>query len=265
MVMTQAAQAVSRPVPAIRIRGLTRRFGKMTAVDALDLDVPAGSLFGLVGPNGAGKTTTLSMVTGVLRPDAGTVSLFGTDVWTDPPATKARTGVLPDGPAMFDRLSGAELIEYAGRLRGLPRADARSRAGDLLRVLGLRDSADNLVVDYSAGMKKKIGLACALVHSPRLLVLDEPFESVDPVSSETIRSLLRDYAAAGGTVVLSSHVMEVVETLCTDLAVVAAGRVLAEGSVAAVRGEGTLQQRFLALVGGVPEEAALTWLGSSSG
>ena len=263
--MMQAAPPVSRPVPAISIRGLTRRFGKTIAVDALDLDVPVGSMFGLVGPNGAGKTTTLSMVTGVLRPDAGTVSLFGTDVWTDPPATKARTGVLPDGPAMFDRLSGAELIEYAGRLRGLARADARSRAGDLLRVLGLLDAADNLVVDYSAGMKKKIGLACALVHSPKLLVLDEPFESVDPVSSETIRSLLRDYVAAGGTVVLSSHVMEVVEALCTDLAVVVASRVLAEGSVSAVRGAGTLQQRFLALVGGVPEEAALTWLGSSSG
>ena len=262
--MTQPTLLVTRPAPAISIRGLTRRFGDMTAVDALDLDVPAGSLFGLVGPNGAGKTTTLSMVTGVLRPDAGTVSLFGTDVWTDPAATKALTGVLADGPAMFDRLSGAELIEYAGRLRGLRRTEARSRAGDLLRVLGLRDSADNLVVDYSAGMKKKIGLACALVHAPRLLVLDEPFESVDPVSSETIRSLLRDYAAAGGTVVLSSHVMEVVEALCTDLAVVGSGRVLAEGSVAQVRGQGTLQQRFLTLVGGVPEEAALTWLGSSS-
>ena len=263
--MTQQAPPVARRVPAISIRGLTRRFGTTTAVDALDLDIPAGSLFGLLGPNGAGKTTTLSMVTGLLRPDAGTVELFGTDVWTDPPAAKARIGVLPDGPMMFDRLSGAELIEYAGRLRGLPRADARSRAHDLLRVLGLRGAADNLVVDYSAGMKKKVGLACALVHSPPLLVLDEPFESVDPVSSETIRSLLRGYATAGGTVVLSSHVMEVVETLCTDLAVLGAGRVLAEGSVAAIRGDGTLQQRFLTLVGGVPEEAALTWLGSSSG
>ncbi|WP_091186869.1 ABC transporter ATP-binding protein [Microlunatus flavus] len=250
----------------MRLTGLVKSFGVKRAVDGLDLQVPAGSLFGLVGPNGAGKTTTLSMATGLLRPDAGTAEVLGHDVWTDPAAAKATMGVLPDGVRLFDRLSGRELLSYVGRLRRVPPADIASRSGDLLEALGLAADADTLVADYSAGMTKKIGLACALVHAPRLLVLDEPFEAVDPVSGEGIRSILRRYTRDGGTVVLSSHVMELVESLCDQVAVVAQGRVLVSGPVDEVRAGSTLQQRFLELVGfRAGDEEGLAWLRSSSG
>jgi ABC-2 type transport system ATP-binding protein len=212
-------------VPALRVVDLVKSFGDKRAVDDLSLDVQPGSMYGLVGPNGAGKTTTLSMVTGLLRPDAGRVEVLGRDVWSDPVRAKALIGVLPDGLHVFDRLSGRELIRYVALLRGLDRRVADTRADELLHALGLADDAELLVCDYSTGMTKKIGLACALVHAPRLLILDEPFEAVDPVSGDVIRQILRTYVASGGTVLLSSHVMEIVEALCDSLAVMAHGRV----------------------------------------
>jgi ABC-2 type transport system ATP-binding protein len=250
--------------PVLSLRSLHKRFGQKIAVGDLSLDVPAGSMLGLLGPNGAGKTTTLSMATGLLRPDAGTATVLGADVWSDPAAAKARMGVLPDGVRMFDRLTGAELLRYTGLLRGMAEADVTSRATELLAALGLDQAASTLVVDYSAGMRKKIGLACALIHAPRLLVLDEPFEAVDPVSGEAIRSILRGFVASGGTVVLSSHVMELVESLCDRVAIVAEGRILADGTLDEVRAGASLQQRFLQLVG-VHElgEGTLAWLRSS--
>jgi ABC-2 type transport system ATP-binding protein len=261
----------SPAVPALRLRGLSKRFGDTLAVDGLDLDVPAGSFFGLVGPNGAGKTTTLSMATGLLRPDAGTAAVLGTELWApgrgaaSPAAGKALLGVLPDGLRTFDRLTGAELVRYAGLLRGLDRDVALARTGELLAALDLTAAADVLVVDYSAGMTKKIGLACALVHAPRVLVLDEPFEAVDPVSATAIRAILQAFVTGGGTVVLSSHVMDLVQRLCDAVAVVAAGRVLAVGTVDEVRGGGSLEDRFVQLVGARPtDEGALSWLRASS-
>ena len=251
--------------PALAAIGLVKTFGAKRAVAGLDLAVPRGRLFGLVGPNGAGKTTTLSMATGLLRPDAGRVLVEGIDVWADPPAAKARMGVLPDGLRLFDRLSARELLRYIGLLRRMDLALVQARSAELLQVFELTADADRLVVDYSAGMTKKIGLACALIHAPRLLVLDEPFESVDPVSGETIRSILRSFVAGGGTVVLSSHVMELVEQLCDHVAVVAEGRVLATGPIDAVRAGEPLQQRFLHLLGAHGlGEGALSWLRSSS-
>lgn len=252
--------------PALSLEGLTKSFGAKWAVDRLTLQVPRGCMFGLVGPNGAGKTTTLSMATGLLRPDAGSARILGADVWSDPAAAKALLGVLPDGFRLFDRLSGSELLRYVGLLRRVPPADIATRSAELLEAFGLREEADTLVVEYSAGMTKKIGLACALIHAPRLLIADEPFESVDPVSGEGIRSILRNYVHGGGTVVMSSHVMELVESLCSELAVVAQGRVLAAGSVAEVAAGESLQQRFLDLVGfRATGEEALSWLRSSSG
>ena len=222
-------------------------------------------MFALVGPNGAGKTTTLSMATGLLRPDAGVARVLDHDVWSDPAAAKALMGVLPDGLRLFDRLSGRELLRYVGLLRKVYPAEIDSRSGDLLEALGLQADRDTLVVEYSAGMTKKIGLACALIHAPRLLILDEPFEAVDPVSGEGIRSILRNYARSGGTVVMSSHVMELVESLCDELAVVAQGRVLAGGTLDDVRAGSSLQQRFLELVGfHAAGEESLAWLRSSS-
>jgi ABC-2 type transport system ATP-binding protein len=251
--------------PALSLVGLYKSFGTKRAVNDLSLDVRRGCMFGLVGPNGAGKTTTLSMATGLLRPDAGTAVVLDLDVWRDPPAAKALMGVLPDGLRLFDRLSGSELLRYVGLLRGVSPDDIASRSDDLLEALGLREDSDTLVVEYSAGMTKKIGLACALIHAPRLLLLDEPFESIDPVSGEAIRSILRNYAQSGGTVVMSSHVMELVESLCDELAVVAQGRVLAAGTLDQVRAGSTLQQRFLELVGfEAAGEEALSWLRSSS-
>ena len=261
--------------PALALRGLTKVFSGVPAVDRLDLDVPRGSFFGLVGPNGAGKTTTLSMATGLLRPDAGTSYVDGYDVWGQtrpgettrggPVEAKRRVGILPDGQRLFDRLSGPELLEYTGLLRGMPPDVVDGRSRELLDVLDLTSAGNKLVVDYSAGMRKKIGLAAALLHSPRLLVLDEPFEAVDPVSAATIRGILQHYAASGGTVIFSSHVMELVERLCDHVAVIALGRVLANGPIDQVRDGRPLEEVFVGLVGAGPGSGeGLSWLGSSS-
>ncbi len=248
--------SVEAPLPpALSLHRLTKVYGSVRAVDDLSLDVPVGSFFGVVGPNGAGKTTTLSMATGLLRPDAGSAAVLGEPLWDDEASLtsgKARLGVLPDGLRLYDRLTGAELVRYAGLLHGLPRAEALARAEELLEVLDLAGAARKLVVDYSAGMTKKVALACALVHAPRVLVLDEPFEAVDPVSAAGIREILATFVDGGGTVVLSSHVMDLVERVCDRVAVVAGGRVLAAGTVEEVRGGGTLEQAFVHLVRGAP-------------
>src|ERR1700740_3245828 len=182
---------------AIEVRGLRKSFGAKEAVAAIDLDIAAGSLAGLVGPNGAGKTTSLSMMTGLLRPDSGQILINGIDVWKDPPAAKAAIGVVPAEARLFERLSGAELLEYSGRLRGLPVAEARSRAEQLLDVLDLTADAKRLVADYSTGMRKKAALGCALIHNPSVLFLDEPLEGVDPISADMIRRLLARLVASG--------------------------------------------------------------------
>jgi ABC-2 type transport system ATP-binding protein len=251
---------------AVRTHGLAKRFGPHWAVAGVDLDVPRGSFAGLLGPNGAGKTTTLSMATGLLRPDAGTVEVDGHDVWSDPVGVKARIGVLPEGLRLFERLSGRELLAYNGRLRRLPVADIEQRSHDLLRLMGLTADADKLVVDYSTGMRKKIGLAAALLHNPAVLFLDEPFEGVDPVSANTLREVLVRYTASGATVVLSSHVMELVERLCDWVTIMTEGRIVAQGPTDDVRGGRSLNDAFIELVGGTghPTED-LAWLGSGPG
>jgi ABC-2 type transport system ATP-binding protein len=251
--------------PAIEVRGLRKSFEKKEAVAGVDLEIAAGSLAGLVGPNGAGKTTTLSMMTGLLRPDAGRIVINGLDVWADPAAAKAVIGVVPAEVRLFERLSGEELLEYAGRLRGLPATEARSRAAQLLDVLGLTDDAKRLVADYSTGMRKKAALGCALIHNPSVLFLDEPLEGVDPVSADVIRRLLTRLVGTGATVLFSSHVMELVEQVCDHVSVIDKGKILATGTTDQVRGGKTLQQAFIDLVGPrAKDEEGLTWLGSSS-
>ncbi|WDZ85923.1 ABC transporter ATP-binding protein [Micromonospora cathayae] len=247
--------------PALVLRGLAKRFDSKVAVAGVDLDVPAGSFYGLLGPNGAGKTTTLSMAVGLLRPDAGRAWVLGYDVWGDPVQAKRLLGVMPDGVRLFDRLTGAELLAYHGLLRGMDPTVVDRRAAELLDVLALGDAGRTLVVDYSAGMKKKIGLACALLHGPRLLVLDEPFEAVDPVSAALIRDILHRYVTGGGTVVFSSHVMEVVERLCTHVAILADGTIKRVGTLAEVRGDRSLEQVFVEVVGGrTATGEELSWL-----
>lgn len=230
----------------------------------MSLSVPVGTIFGIVGPNGAGKTTTLSMVTGLLRPDGGSVSVHGADVWTDPIVAKRNMGVLPDRLRLFDRLTGSQLLYYAGTLRGLDSRTVKARSADLATAFGLEDALDRLVTDYSAGMTKKIALASAMIHSPRLLVLDEPFESVDPVSAANITEILQRYVEAGGTVVLSSHSMDLIQRICNFVAIVVSGSVLASGTVDEVRGAGSLEARFLELAGGRKTVEGLEWLHSFS-
>ncbi|MDI5941129.1 ABC transporter ATP-binding protein, partial [Micromonospora sp. DH15] len=246
---------------ALALRGLATRLAGTVAGAGVDLDVPAGSFYGLLGPNGAGKTTTLSMAVGLLRPDAGGAWVLGHDVWTDPVRAKQLLGVMPDGVRLFDRLSGAELLAYHGLLRGMDPAVVDQRAAELLDVLALGDAGRTLVVDYSAGMKKKIGLACALLHGPRLLVLDEPFEAVDPVSAALIRDILHRYVVGGGTVIFSSHVLEVVERLCSHVAILAEGTIKRVGTLDEVRGDRSLEDVFVEVVGGrTATGEELAWL-----
>jgi ABC-2 type transport system ATP-binding protein len=249
---------------AIAVQGLHKTFGEKEAVRGIDLDIAAGSLAGLVGPNGAGKTTSLSMMTGLLRPDVGRVLINGLDVWADPAAAKAVIGVVPAEVRLFERLSGEEMLEYAGRLRGLPAAEARSRAAELLNVLDLTEDAKRLVADYSTGMRKKTALGCALINNPSVLFLDEPLEGVDPVSADVIRRLLTKFTASGSTVLFSSHVMELVEQVCDHVSIIDKGRIVATGTTAEVRGTKTLQQAFIDLVGPRHSGEGLSWLGSSS-
>ncbi|WP_081882223.1 ABC transporter ATP-binding protein [Cryobacterium sp. MLB-32] len=263
------AQAAPPPTPpgdaaaALSIRGLGKRFGETVAVNGISLDVPVGSFYGLVGPNGAGKTTTLSMATGLLRPDVGEIWIQGIDVWKNPLEAKRLVGILADGVRLFDRLSGQQLVTYSGLLSGMTRETVAERVADLLNLLDLQDAAGTLVVDYSAGMTKKIALACALVHAPRLLVLDEPFESVDPVSAANIRDILQGYVRSGGTVIVSSHSMDLVQRMCDHVAVIAAGRVVAAGTIDEVRNGSTLEDRFVELVGGRHHAEGPAWLNIS--
>ena len=251
------------PSAALSVRGLWKRFGQKIAVSGVSLDVPAGSFYGLVGPNGAGKTTMLSMATGLLRPDFGTAWVHGVDLWARPDEAKATLGVLPDGVRLFDRLTGRQLLTYAGMLRGMDRDTVVDRTNDLLQAFDLAADADTFVVDYSAGMTKKIALGSAMIHAPRTLVLDEPFEAVDPVSAANIRDILKSYVAGGGTVIVSSHVMDLVQRMCDHVAVMAAGQVLAAGTVDEVRGEQSLEDRFVDLVGGRQHSEGLSWLRGS--
>lgn len=241
------------------IRSLVKNFGEKIAVNEIDLTIPAGSFYGFVGPNGAGKTTTMSMVTGLLRPDYGSVWVHGVDIWESSHRAKALLGVLVDGAVVFPRLTGAQLLTYSGLLRGMDADTVAQRVPDLLRVMDLTDAGNKMVADYSAGMTKKIGLASAMIHSPHVLILDEPFEAVDPVSSARIRSILNEYVQSGGTVMISSHVMDLVERTCDHVAVIDQGQVLASGPMDEVTGDQSLEDRFVGMVSHDETGEGLSW------
>jgi ABC-2 type transport system ATP-binding protein len=245
---------------AVSLRGLHKRFDQKVAVDSVDLVVPRGTFFGLVGPNGAGKSTTLKMTTGLLRPDAGTAEVDGIDVWADPRELKTRIGVVGEDLRLFERLTGREMLQYVGLLRGIDRSEADHRGRQLLDFLGLEEAAGRLVIDYSAGMRKKIALGAAVLHRPSVLFLDEPFESVDPLSVRLIRDLLEQLVAGGSTVVFSSHVMEVVERLCDHVAVMHQGRVVAGGVTTELCAGRRLEDVFIETVGATHSSADLGWL-----
>ena len=250
--------------PGLSVHGLRKAYGPKLAVDDVDLEIPAGSFYGLVGPNGAGKTTLLSMAVGLLAPDAGNAAVLGHPVWPAAGSDRAKEvlGVLPTGLALPGRLTGRELLTYLGLLRGLEAETVRARADELLDVLGLADDGGTLIADYSTGMTKKIGLAVAVLHGPRVLVLDEPLEAVDPLSAMTISAVLRGFTRRGGTIVMSTHVMALVEQLCDHVAVMAQGQLVRAGPLDQVAGSVGLEQAFLDAVGSGPVERELSWFAS---
>jgi ABC-2 type transport system ATP-binding protein len=250
--------------PAIETHGLTRDFGGFRAVDGIDLLVPAGSFYGFLGPNGAGKSTTIKCLTGLLRPSAGSMRILGTDPLAEPVSVKRRIGVVPEDLALFDRLTAAETLDFVAQVHGIDAATARARAGDLLGLMDLKDSGNTLVVDFSHGMRKKLSLAAALLPAPRLLFLDEPFEGIDAVASRQIKDLLHGFVARGGTIFLTSHILEIVEKLSTHIGVIARGRIVAQGPIDELRSGAdgrSLEELFISLVGGdATVTTALDWI-----
>ncbi len=252
---------------AILARDLVRTFGKKVAVNHLNLAVKPGEFFGFLGPNGAGKSTTIKMMVGLTRPTSGSVWVSGVDVWKEPLRARALMGVLPEYLNLYERLSGREFITFAGHMYGVPSVDVRKRTEELLQVLDLTSDADKLVVDYSVGMRKKVTLAAAILHRPQVLFLDEPFEGIDPISSRVIRDILHDLTQHGTTIFFSSHIMEVVERLCTRVGIINQGVLVAEGTLQELRErasgadkDATLEDIFLNVVGAQNENHNLSWL-----
>ncbi|HSC28179.1 MAG TPA: ABC transporter ATP-binding protein [Vicinamibacterales bacterium] len=231
----------------------------------MDLEVPAGSFYGFLGPNGAGKSTTIKCLTGLLRPSAGSMRILGMDPLAEPVEVRRRIGVVPEDLALFDRLSADETLSFVAQVHGLDEATARSRASDLLGVMDLASAAGTLVTDFSHGMRKKLSLAAALLPAPRLLFLDEPFEGIDAIASRQIKDLLLSFVSRGGTIFLTSHILEIVERLSTHIGVIARGRLVAQGTIddlrAGTAGATSLEELFIGLVGGdARAPAALDWM-----
>lgn len=221
--------------PAVETTNLVRRFGDFTAVDHLNLRVERGQFFGFLGPNGAGKSTTIKMLTGLLAPTSGHIRVLGRDIEKEPLEVKRRIGVVPEDLNLFERLTGAEMLTFTGRMYGLEHDETAERARELLALMELNGEPKKLVVEYSHGMKKKLSLACALIHRPEILFLDEPFEGVDAIASRTLKDLLAKLTTRGLTVFLTSHVLEIVERLCTDIAIISEGRLVAAGPLNELR------------------------------
>jgi ABC-2 type transport system ATP-binding protein len=273
--------------PAIATQGLTRRFGEFVAVQDVNLSVAPGQFFGFLGPNGAGKSTTIKMLTGLLAASSGRIQVLGLDLAQDPVEVKRQIGVVPEGMALFGRLTGAEYLNFAGGMYGLDRETSGKRTAELLDFMQLAEQPKTLVTDYSHGMQKKLALAAAVIHGPRILFLDEPFEGVDAIASGTLKAMLQRMITRGATIFLTSHVLEIVERLCSHLAIIHRGRLVAQGSLeelragveaqaaAALAGSPasgsvesapaeklTLEEIFLRIVGGTRRtEQELSWLG----
>jgi ABC-2 type transport system ATP-binding protein len=250
---------------AVETRGLTRDFGSFRAVDGIALAVPAGSFYGFLGPNGAGKSTTIKCLTGLLRPSGGSIRILGIDLLADPVGVKRRIGVVPEDLALFDRLTAEETLMFVSQIHGIDGATARARSADLLGVMDLKGAGTTLVTDFSHGMRKKLSLAAALLPAPRLLFLDEPFEGIDAVASRQIKDLLQSFVARGGTIFLTSHILEIVERLSTHIGVIANGKLVAQGSIAELRSGAaagaTLEELFIRLVGGEEQApSSLDWI-----
>src|SRR5262252_3788274 len=260
------------PEIAISTQKLSRRFGNLTAVDGIDLKVAAGQFFGFLGPNGAGKSTTIKVLTGLLAPTSGSVELLGMDFAAHPIEVKRQIGVVPEGMGLLERLTGSEYLQFVGRMYGLDRATTQRRAAELLDFMQLADRPKTLIADYSHGMQKKLALAAAVIHGPRILFLDEPFEGVDAIAAGTLKAMLNRMIARGVTIFLTSHVLEIVERLCSQVGIIHQGELVAQGSLEELRagisgeagGKTTLEEIFLSIVGqdGAerPHLEELSWL-----
>ena len=260
---------------AIATQRLTRSFGELVAVEDMDLRVASGQFFGFLGPNGAGKSTTIKMLTGLLAPTSGRIQILGLDFARETVAVKRQIGVVPEGLALFGRLTGSEYLTFVGRMYGLDRETTAKRAGELLEFMQLADQPKKLVTDYSHGMQKKLALAAAVIHGPKILFLDEPFEGVDAIAAGTLKAMLQRMIARGATIFLTSHVLEIVERLCSHVAIIHHGRLVAQGSLEELRAgvkaqiasqdssasKLTLEEIFLHTVGGARSaEQELSWL-----
>lgn len=260
------------PEIAISTQKLSRIFGSLVAVDGIDLQVASGQFFGFLGPNGAGKSTTIKMLTGLLAPTSGRMELFGVDFAANPVEVKRQIGVVPEGMGLFDRLTGAEYLEFVGRMYGLDRNTTQRRSEELLDFMQLADRPKSLIADYSHGMQKKLALAAAVIHGPRILFLDEPFEGVDALAAGALKALLGRMTERGVTIFLTSHVLEIVERLCSHVAIINKGHLVAQGSLEELRAgisgangsQSTLEEIFLSVVGqsGMerPQIEELSWL-----
>ena len=242
----------------IRLTNLTKRYGSFTAVDGLDLEIPAGTLFGFLGPNGAGKTTTLRMIAGILKPTGGRIEIAGQDVTANPLAAKSRLGYIPDRPFVYDKLTGAEFLRFTASLFGQDGPMIERRIEELLEVFELGPWKDELTESYSHGMRQKLIISSALVHRPEVIVVDEPMVGLDPKSGRLLKDLFRKFVERGGTVLMSTHTLEIAEGMCDRIAIIRGGKLIACGTMAELReqheaGDSTLEELFLKLTGGLSE------------
>jgi ABC-2 type transport system ATP-binding protein len=247
--------------PAVEISGLVKRYDQTMAVDGLTLSAAHGEVTGILGPNGAGKTTTIRMLIGLAPPTSGSIEILGLPMPERGLEIKGRIGVVPDESVLFDRLTGREFLEFAGRMYGLDRGVAAGRAGELMTLFELDAGSRKLIAEYSKGMRKRLAMAAALIHRPEVFLLDEPFEGVDAVGARMMKDLLLDQVRHGATVFLTSHVLEVVERLCDRVAIIDGGRLVMESSMAGLReGSETLEDAFVRLVGAERMQDKLDWL-----
>ncbi len=254
-------EPIGERTPAIAVRELRKVYGSRAAVDGVNLTVPRGSFYGFLGPNGAGKSTTIRMLTGLAEPTSGTIELLGRKMPGESLEIKRRIGLVPDDSLLFDRLTGAEFLEFVGRMYGLERRQAKERGGELLELFELAGERRKLIGDYSKGMRKRVAMAASLIHRPELFLLDEPFEGVDAVGARLMKDILLSEVKHGATVFLTSHVLEVVERLCDRVAIIHDGKIVVEGRMADLRtGEQTLEEVFVKTVGGGREYERLEWL-----
>jgi ABC-2 type transport system ATP-binding protein len=240
----------------IRLKQLTKRYGQFTAVDRIDLEVPSGELFGFLGPNGAGKTTTFRMIAGILRPTSGTIEVGGIDINRRPLEAKARLGFIPDRPFVYDKLTGAEFLRFVAALYGQQGVVVERRIDELLELFDLRRWKDELTESYSHGMRQKLIISGALVHRPEVIVVDEPMVGLDPRSARLLKDLFRQFVDRGGTVLMSTHTLEVAETMCDRIAIVHGGKIVALGNMSELQEQTSsehlgLEELFLKLTGGM--------------